>query len=43
MRDPRFRAILEERKRLLRETYARQPGFIRAVVEDLHVASFHRG
>jgi len=43
MRDPRFRAILEERKRLLRETYARQPGFTRAVVEDLHVASFHRG
>jgi serine O-acetyltransferase len=35
--------MLTERKRLLRETYARQPGFIRAVVEDTHVTSFHRG
>lgn len=43
MMDPRFRAVLVERKRLLRESYTRQPGFIHAVVRDMHFASFHRG
>ncbi len=43
MKDPRFRKMLKERKRLLRETYERQPGFFRAVAADTHVTSFHRG
>ena len=43
MRDPRFRALLKERRSLLREAYSRQPGFLEAVVADTHVTSFHRG
>ena len=37
------RALLKDRKKMLREMNERQPGFFRAVAEDTHVTSFHRG
>ncbi|MBK5232556.1 MAG: hypothetical protein JJE13_06210 [Thermoleophilia bacterium] len=43
MANPEARAKLKEMKGQVRELLGRQPGFLHAVSEDTHVASFHRG
>jgi serine O-acetyltransferase len=43
MATPEGRAKLKETKAQVQELLARQPGFLHAVSEDTHCASFHRG